>query len=494
MKNAILRIARRINYPILAAISLVAYLAASQFLYGMGFPLDDAWIHQTYARNLGLLGEWAYLAGEPSAGSTAPLWSGLLAIGHYLRLGPYLWTYFLGWVFLSAVVMLGINLVRKMEPNNEKWGGIAGILLVFEWHLVWAATSGMETTLFTSMVLVVFALILAKTRRWFFLGGITGLSIYARPDGLTLIGPVVMVLILEKTGWRRKLYRGLEFLAGFGLLFGPYLLANSALSGSYWPNTFYAKQAEYSIELLDPLWRRLFEQFGLPLVGVGVVLLPGFIYFLYQAVLRKSWERLGICIWAIGYLIMFALRLPVTYQHGRYAIPMMPAYFICGLIGTLSSIRLNSPNLYRRVVSRSLVIAGGMVLFSFWFLGARAYARDVAIIESEMVNTARWVAANIERNSVIAAHDIGALGYFTQHRLVDLAGLVSPEIIPFIRDEERLAEYLDEQKVDYLVTFPGWYPLLVKKAIPVFRTNALYAPQQGGENMGVYQWGHIAIP
>jgi len=135
-----------------------------------------------------------------------------------------------------------------------------------------------------------------------------------------------------------------------------------------------------------------------------------------------------------------------------------------------------------------------MVLFSFWFLGARAFARDVAIIESEMVNTARWVAANIERNSVIAAHDIGALGYFTQHRLVDLAGLVSPEIIPFIRDEERLAEYLDEQKVDYLVTFPGWYPLLVKKAIPVFRTNALYAPQQGGENMGVYQWGHIAIP
>ena len=494
MKNGILRIARQSIYPILAAISLGVYLAASQFTYRMGFPLDDAWIHQTYARNLGLHGEWAYLSGQPSAGSTAPLWSGLLAIGHNLRLGPYIWTYFLGWFLLSAIVMLGIQLVRKMEPFHEKWIAIAGILLVIEWHLVWAAASGMETALFTSLVLLVFTLTLGKTRSWILLGGIIGLSIYVRPDGLTLIGPVVMVLIFEKASWRKKFYRGIEFLAGFLLLFGPYLLANSALSGSYWPNTFYAKQAEYAVELLDPLWRRLLEQFGLPLVGVGAMLLPGFIYFTYQAVLRKSWERLGMCIWAIGYLVMFALRLPVTYQHGRYAIPMMPAYFICGLVGTLSWVKLNSPNLYRRVASKSLIIAGGMVLFSFWVLGVRAYAVDVAIIESEMVSTARWVAANIERNSIIAAHDIGALGYFTQHRLVDLAGLVSVEVVPFIRDENRLAEYLDEQQVDYLVTFPGWYPLLVKNAIPVFQTNAPYAPQQGGENMGVYQWRHIAIP
>src|SRR5512133_678488 len=41
-------------FIIAAAVILIAlvYLIASQFTYGIGFPLDDSWIHQTYARNL----------------------------------------------------------------------------------------------------------------------------------------------------------------------------------------------------------------------------------------------------------------------------------------------------------------------------------------------------------------------------------------------------------------------------------------------------------
>ena len=37
---------------------------------GGGFALDDAWIHQTYGRNLGLTGLWAFVPGVPSAAST----------------------------------------------------------------------------------------------------------------------------------------------------------------------------------------------------------------------------------------------------------------------------------------------------------------------------------------------------------------------------------------------------------------------------------------
>lgn len=494
MKNPSLRIAYLLAYPGLSALSIVIYLLASFFIYRFGFPLDDAWIHQTYARNLGLNADWAYLPGQPSAGSTSPLWSALLALGYFFRLGPYVWTYFLGWVCLSLVAILGNQIIHQMGAVNGKWGWVAGILLVFEWHLIWAAASGMETILFVCVILVVFALLYANNRRWFILGLIVGLSVYIRPDGLTLLGPIFWVLIFDNLDWGKRVRVGLIFLFGFILLFIPYIFINEVLSGAYWPNTFYAKQAEYSIELLDPLWWRLVEQFQLPLVGVGVVLLPGFIKFLWRSSRQRSWVNLSLGIWAIGYLVIYAIRLPVTYQHGRYAIPMMPIYFLCSVVGTMYWLKLSSHNFFKRVLSKSLVITGGVVLLAFWLLGARAYARDVAVIESEMVDTAHWIAANTEKESVIAAHDIGALGYFSKRKLVDLAGLISPQVIQFIRDETELAEFLDEEQTDYLVTFPGWYPLLVKDVEIIYQSNALFAPQQGGENMRVYRWGSIPNP
>ena len=54
---------------------------------------------------------------------------------------------------------------------------------------------------------------------------------------------------------------------------------------------------------------------------------------------------------------------------------------------------------------------------AFIFLGAHSYAEDVAVIESEMVVTAKWVAENLPPDALIAAHDIGALGYFDDHRI-----------------------------------------------------------------------------
>jgi hypothetical protein len=71
--------------------------------------------------------------------------------------------------------------------------------------------------------------------------------------------------------------------------------------------------------------------------------------------------------------------------------------------------------------------------------------------------------------------------------LVDLAGLVSPEVIPFIRDEEKLAAFLDESGVAYLVAFPDFYPLLSQLAEPIYVAEGI-GPELGGDNMIVYHW------
>jgi hypothetical protein len=186
----------------------------------------------------------------------------------------------------------------------------------------------------------------------------------------------------------------------------------------------------------------------------------------------------------------------VTYQHGRYLIPVMPVYFVLGLVGMLDWLQSGgapaaAPGAlpaWRRIVQRAWLISTGLVLLVFWLLGARAYALDVAVIETEMVETARWVNQNTPAGALVAAHDIGALGYFGDRPLLDLAGLVSPEVIPFIRDEAGLAAYLEQRRAEYLVTFPGWYPALTAQAALIYQSQADFSPQLGGENMSVYRW------
>lgn len=468
-------------------LSVFIYLLASRLYFQIGFPLDDAWIHQTYARNLVLYREWAFLPGHPSGGSTSPLWSGLLAIGYLLHLAPYLWTYVLGACGLWAGAMLAETTVRVLVPDYRSRFPWVGILLALEWHLVWAALSGMETMLYGLLVISVMALLVRRERKPLGLGILIGLSVWVRPDGITLLAPAAVALLLGEDSWPRRIRALVNLGVGCGGLAALYLFFNLLVAGSPLPNTFFAKQAEYAVYQQIPFVRRLVEEALPPLVGVGVALLPGAALALIAAVRRRAWGILACVAWYVGDIGMYAWRLPVTYQHGRYLIPAMPVLFVVGMAGFVEFIARKKSSL-QWVVSRGWGLAAGLILLIFWGMGAFAYAQDVAVIDSEMVATARWVAKNVPPGALVAAHDIGALGYFGGHDLVDLAGLVNPEVIPFITDQARIEAYLNERRVAYLVTFPSWYPLLTHGLHPVFTTGAPYAPSQGGENMAVYLW------
>lgn len=483
----------------LAAVSLGSYLFASEWIYRLGFPLDDAWIHQTYARNLALFGDWAFLPEQPSAGSTAPGWSSLLAMGHWLKLGPYFWTYFIGWLILWGLGIMASISFELLLPHRAGMGIIAGVLVLFEWHMTWAAGSGMETILSALITLIVLIWIIQLEKEtlmafyrliwhWFGLGILIGLGVWIRPDGLILLGVVGLALLLVKRNAQEKLRLGLYLCIGLLITILPYLIFNLLLAGEIWPNTYFAKQAEYEITRSIPIWWRLLNMFQLPLIGVGILLLPGYLWFIYQSYRRKEWAKLIAAIWVIGYLVLYAWRLPVSYQHGRYIMPVIPAYCLFGLIGIVILFEYQLKTAWWRIMRRSWVVLTGVILISFWFLGGRAYALDVAVIESEMVDVAQWVAKNTDEDALIAAHDIGAMGYFGGRNLLDLAGLVSPEVIPIIRDEPSLLAHLNSREADYLVTFPGWYEQLVENKLLIYNTNGEFSPAMGGENMSVYKW------
>jgi hypothetical protein len=115
----------------------------------------------------------------------------------------------------------------------------------------------------------------------------------------------------------------------------------------------------------------------------------------------------------------------------------------------------------------------------------------VGFIEGEMVQIASWLRDNTPPDALIAVHDIGAVGYFANRPLLDLAGLVTPEVIPFISDEERLLAFMQRRGASYVVFFPDWSAAYRRmsqdsRLQPVYSTGYSWTQEQGRENMNVY--------
>ncbi len=511
----------------LTALSPLLYLGYTFFSIGyLGFPLDDAWIHQTYARNLVRYGQLAYNPGQPSAGSTAPLWTLLVSLGYLLGLDFKLWTYLLGVICLALTGWMAYRLSRRLFPHEEWVALLVGLFCALEWHLVWAALSGMETILFVFLSLLLMERYLAihswppfgpsslrlpalegKRRACPYvalnglqLGLIGGLLTLVRPEGVGLLGLIGLdtlgrwFLMAERPSIKEMALHSLAGVCGFALPLAPYLAFNLKATGLIFPNTFYAKQAEYRILLESlPFASRLWKVTKPTLVGPQALLLPGFLTAVYKLIRGKEFRGVLPLIWGIALLALYAWRLPVDYQHGRYLIPTIPILILYGVWGTLGLVNLSSKRFASRVLSRALLIAALAVLVVFWaILGPRAYAIDVGFIEGEMVTVAYWLREHTPRTALIAVHDIGAIGYYADRPLIDMAGLVTPEVIPFIRDEGRLLSFIEAKGADYLVTFPSWYPQMVEdpRLRPLYVSGYAWTIEAGEDNMVVYktQW------
>lgn len=479
-------------------LSVAGWTALAVANDAVGFPLDDGWIHQTYARSLAAGQGWSYFPGQPSAGATAPLWVLLLVPGYWLGGSPFCWVLFLGLLGMWGISVLAWKGWPYLSKHGGVWPLAAGVLLALEWHLLWAALSGMETLLMAVLVLaVLFGLLYLDSRpprgsdhwRWLGIGALIGAGIWLRPEAVTLFGPALFTVLLDaRQGLSRRAGLALAAVTGGLAAFLPYLAFNRWLAGTWWPNTFFAKQAEYAELRQIPVWERLLAQPMPLLVGVGVLLLPGLLFLLYDSLRVRRWAQLSGLLWLFGFIALYAVRLPVTYQHGRYIMPAVPVLALWGLAGVAALTGSAASGRLGWLLKRTWWAALAVLLTVFWWLGAEAYVRDVQVINGEMVVVSAWLIENTAPDDLIAAHDIGAIGYFARREIVDLAGLISPDVIPFIRDEDRLAAYLAQRCPSVLVTFPDWYPELVSGLEMLYQTDTQVTRDFGQTNMAVYAW------
>jgi 4-amino-4-deoxy-L-arabinose transferase-like glycosyltransferase len=511
---------RRDAIIVIVALALpLLYIAAA----GGGFPLDDSWIHQTYARNLAQYGEWSFTLGTPSTASTSPLYTLMLAVGHKLGVPVGIWTHGLGILCLALAGLIAARMAERLAPNVRSIGLYAGLAVVAAWHLVWAAASGMETMVFSLFTLLLpylawreldytpahnplrHALEKGAIRLYLVRGAVfgvaAGLATLARPEGAMLVGLLGLALVVARPGmsWRALFVYGGAAVVAFALVLAPYLLFNLQVTGGLLPNTAASKRADLVFLFQRPYLQRVIDLLTPLSAGGQILLLPGAVVFAVAQLRgarqdRHRWLLLVPLIWSVGLVLLYASYLPAFFQHGRYVIPSLPAFIVCGVVGTFEIVRRERRTLVRRVLARGLVMATVAVYaLMAVVLGLQTYASDVEIIDSEMVMAARWIAENVPQGELMAIHDIGAVGYFASRPIIDLAGLVSPELLPVIPVElngEAVWAILRERDARYVMGFadqvPGGDPH-DSRLCAVFRARGQTAEVSDTYNMSIYR-------
>lgn len=433
---------------ILSATALCLYpLPARLSLGEWAFPFDDPWIHQVYARNIAAHGEYAFNPGESSTGSSAPLWTFLMVGAHLLGLSPVAWA--LAWGILSlgglGAVVWGWARQRFSGPLPTLL--VAATLLTPQ--IAWAGVEGMETALVAALGLWI--LWRLDRGRWsgtlpaLAEGALNGLLLWLRPEAPLLT--LIVAWQRRGEGWRRLL----EFAAAYLPLLGLYLSFHLTMGGRPLPQTVYAKVAYYGgavdaatllafggallLNLLPGVW---------PLAGL---LLPWAIRHMAR---RRAWPWGPGLAWAALTVLAAGLRLPVVLHFGRHFVPVLPVLLLAA-----GAALQDLPRLARQVA----LGVGACLLLVGLGIGVSYYQPLCQDIQTSHVAMARWIAAHLPAGTAVATHDVGAIGYYGQHPVVDTLALITPELTPVVagRDQAGLLRYLQQRGVRYLATFKDQY-------------------------------------
>ncbi len=494
----------------MAAAACLVYLAGELYVFSgaPALPLDDGWIHLQFARQLAAGHGLAYNDPTPAPaadrwipGSTAPLWTALLALTFLLPAGPLIWVKALGVACFLGTVHATDRLAAELGLGRGLCR-LATVLTAATHWLVWSALSGMEIGLFSYLSLWGIVLHLreraapAQTPASL---AVLAAAALARPEGCLLLVLAVAdrlarfvvsdsKLEISPVSGRAAWRTGLPAAA---LVLIPTWIFYLATGGSILPTTFAVKagppadlvpSGRYLATVLNVLFTS--QPLMLLFAGAGVLRL---IARLGSRRDRGLLPALWPIALALAYSFLASPAGPVAVGNfGRYYFPVLPVIVVLGVLGLEEAGRRLGPAVRIRgrclpslrrgadVPLRAFLLAA-LLAPQLWGLahGPGRYLQTLANVEDSDVAAARWLTDRLPPGALLAVQDIGALKYHLPNRIVDLTGIVNPRILPYLKGsgprdpvywEQRLLRYLAEEKPDYLVVFPRSYPWLTGAA------------------------------
>ncbi len=266
------------------------------------------------------------------------------------------------------------------------------------------------------------------------------LSLLTRPDALLFLLPLAVERVRRSLPQGRLNSVRLPITAAEALAFlipvGTWAALGTLIYGSPVPHSILAKVAAYrlppeaaSIRLLQHYATPFLEHLavGTWWVGAGIVL---YLVLFGLGALRLVRQQPGswpVMAYPWIYFLAFAVVNPLLFRW--YLAPPLPVYFLGIFLGVDRLARdVRFPALFP--LAAALALASTL---NGWTLhpdhGPDRPAPEMAYIRLELLyeraaDDLRW---RVLRGQVLAAGDVGALGYYTQAEILDTVGLISPQ-------------------------------------------------------------------
>jgi len=478
------------------AAALALFLQRERLIVGSidlsGFPLDDSWIHFQFARNLASGHGFAYNPDVPVAGSTAPLWTLLLA-GMFKIGGAHpAWAKLAGVVAALAAAWVA-RWLALVWTGDATLGLTAALATAWSAPIVWGALSGMEVTV--AAALVTGALAAHTAGRIAVSAALVGLAALARPESVLLIP--LLWLGGPLTSSRTAIAWGVP-----SAILTPWIVFNLRTAGTPLPATAAAKVEGGLVGFLsgagEPLattllWRPWqFEREWIVWLASVNLLLPVLIVPGLWVLWRRGgrywvWPASILLVHPIGMALIAPYRGP-AFQEGRYSIQLLPLAMVVAVSALAPLVRAaRIQPAWGRLVCALLLVASLAPLAA----GATRYAWAVQNIGAMQVTVGRWVGAQTPAKARLALNDVGAITYLGRREVIDVMGLVTPAIIPYRREGEAgVLRYLEQACPDYLIVFPAWFPSLSARTdlfTPIHRVKLDHNTVAGADEMVVYE-------
>ena len=503
----------------------LAYLAMMRSVSGGRpvAPLDDSYIFYQYAREIAQGHPGQYNSGDPpSTGMTSFIYPWFLA-GLY-RLGVQgeqlvLAAVASGLLWLPAIAFATLRVWGALDiptAHSNRWGLIAALLVLTTGLIQWGAFLGMETGLFTLLLLLSLDALLRRRIAWaaFWLS-LAGLT---RPEGLVLA--LLALVIYVATSWREHASsKSSQFLAwlslgaaiGVGLIPSlvdwlltgtPSAMGLQAKSWFYnvpliWGDVLQSVLGEYRIMLLRTFngWDGI-RTFSTNLVAPGLALtaLVGWGVLARQ---RRWWPFLLTAAWFWIGALSTATLITANWHLGRYQVPLVPLAVIMAVVG-LAAVWESAASAWntRRILAGLLLL---WLLVGSWLSTCHAlsaFRQTTRTVAHQQLVLADWMRTNLPPDARVGVHDTGSLRYVGERPTYDVVGLTTAETtLAWRNGSGSLFEQMEHspRRPDYFAIYPDVFSVPYLAATDLFARELFrvevsdYAVASASAVQGVWQ-------